>query len=284
VELTPPTPLVKPPTMPDVTGLPPIEVYRHVGHGKEPILVVSSDQKQYEGRDLVALGTYQAAVDVVGYFSKTFGRAGADDAGSAVKIIVGYEDVPGKPVNNAFWDATKGAILFGDGDGDTFSPLGTARDVMAHEFSHAIIDSEVKLAYRGEEGGIHETLADLWATGVDGNMTIGETVYTPNVPGDALRDLNNLTWKHTDDLPVTPPYVDEPHVMGEPLTHAAVLASQSVGIDNIRKIWYTATIDHLKDHSGYAGFRQATEAAALQMYDVDTQKAISDAWEAVGVK
>jgi len=201
-----------------------------------------------------------------------------------VKIIVGYEESPGLPLNNAFWNTASKTMYFGNGDGKLFSPLGTSRDVMAHELGHAIIDTEVKLNYKGESGGIHESVSDIFATGVDGNLLIGETVFTPDIDGDALRDLEHPKWPDMKSLPKPGDSLyKEPHVWGEPLSYGAVLASRSLGLDKVRKIWYTAVTEDLKDRSGFTGFRQATESAALRIYGVDARQSVHDAWKAVGI-
>lgn len=263
--------------------LPNIEVYRYQGAGKAPELIMST-ANGLKGLDKVAKETYNAALDVVRYYQGEFGRNSYDNKGATVKLVVGYEEAPGVPLNNAFWNGSTNTMYFGDGDGKLFSPLGTARDIVAHEFGHAVIDKEVKLNYKGQSGGIHESVADVWATGVDGNLQIGESAFTPHVPGDAIRDLENPHWKHVKDLPQDDPYTGEPHVMSEPLSYAAVLASKSLGLDTVRKIWYSAVVDNLKNHSGFAGLRQATEASALRLYGTEARQAVEDAWKAVGIE
>ena len=270
------------PKLTEFYKIPSIDVYRFKGLGTTPELVVSSTQGVLNRKDTVAIKTYEAAMDVIKYYKNDYNRDSFDNANGTVRIIVGYEDSPGLPLNNAYWNTEDKTLYFGDGDGKLFSPLGTARDVMAHEFGHAVIDNEVKLTYRGQSGGIHESVSDVWATGVDGNLKIGEDVFTPDVPNDALRDLDNLHWNTVSDIKNTS-YWDEPHAMGEPLSHAAVLASQSLGLDKVRKIWYTAITEDLKDHSGFTGFRQATEGAALRMYGTDARQSVRDAFKAVGI-
>lgn len=264
--------------------LPNVEVYRYTGLGNAPELVVSSTSGIKNLKDTVAIDAYNAALDTIRYYQGEFGRNSFDNKGATVKLVVGYSEVNGSPMNNAFWNGSDKTMYFGDGDGKLFSPLGTARDIVAHEFGHAIIDHEVRLDYTGQSGGIHESVSDIWATGVDGNLLIGEDAFTPHVPGDGLRNLEEPHWKHVKELPQDPPYKDEPHAVSEPLSYAAVLASKSLGLDTVRKIWYTAIVDNLKDHSGFAGFRQATEGAALKLYGSEARQAIVDAWKAVGIE
>ena len=57
------------------------------------------------------------------------------------------------------------------------------------------------------------------------------------------------------------------------------------GAEGMRKVWYTALTDHLRDHAGFAGARDATIAAARVIYGSrSTQaQAVTDAWAAVGI-
>lgn len=264
-------------------NLPPVDVYRWKGLGSQPELIVSSIKGVVKGGDTVATQTYNAAIEVVRYYKQVYNRNSYDNKGATVNIIVGYEEAPGLPLNNAFWDTTTKTMYFGDGDGKLFSPLGTSRDVIAHEFAHAIISSEVDLDYSGQSGGIHESVSDILATGVDNNFKIGEDVFTPDIPGDGLRDLENLRWKTVDSIKGTE-YWGEPHAMGEPLSHAAMLAAKTLGIDKVRTIWYTAISDRLGDHSGYNGFKQATLGAALALYGADAKQSMLNAYKAAGIK
>jgi neutral peptidase B len=262
--------------------LPDVDVFRFKGLGSAPELVVSSTKGILNKLDTVAIQTYESALDVVKYYKSEFNRDSFDNKHAHVNIIIGYEEAPGSPLNNAFWNNDDKTLYFGDGDGKLLTPLGTARDVVAHEFGHAVISSEVKLDYTGESGGIHESVSDIFATGVDYNLQIGEDVFTPDIKGDAIRDLEHLSFPTVDDVKKSS-YFGEPHAMSEPLSNAAVLASKSVGLDKIRNIWYTAITDNLKNHSGYSGFRDATEAAALKLYGAETRQSVADAFKAVGI-
>lgn len=221
---------------------------------------------------------------VLEYVRREFGRASFDGKGTALKLRVHAPDpTTNEPnSNNAFWFNDEQRIWLGDGDGETFAPLGGAPDVIAHEFFHGVIDSEVRLSYTGQEGALHESFADILASGVDGNWQIGEDVYTPAVPGDALRDISNLTWR---DWRTFPAGEDEVHAMGEVPSQAAWLVAKTIGAKELRRLWYVALTDHMKSGVGFAGARDATIAAARVLYgakDTRTQ-AVIDAWAAVGI-
>ena len=255
----------------------PIQMFRYNPETEKP-----EPLKTVKG-DPVADGTYKAALAVVDHFRETYGRNSFDNQGSPLGVVVGYAPFR-KPLNNAFWQDSDKRLYFGDGDGRTFAPLGLAKDVVAHEFIHGVITSEVKLKYKGEEGGIHESWADVLATGLDTNTQIGEDIFTPGISGDAIRDIADLTYTHVSQLPpVDGPHYGQPHLMGQPLSHAAYLASREIGLDKVRSIWYSAITDHMKDHSGFLGARQATLSAAKSLFGDNEATALTQAWDAVGI-
>ena len=68
-------------------------------------------------------------------FLEDLARDSYDGAGAPVSLTVHY----GSRYNNAFWDGTQ--LVFGDGDGRVFERFTKPVDVLAHEFSHAVIET-----------------------------------------------------------------------------------------------------------------------------------------------
>ena len=258
---------------------PRIDIYRYNPETKGRDLVISS-LSALKTKDTVALQTYKAAQDTISYYKNQFNRNSFDNKGAPINVVIGYQESPGQPLNNAFWSSSDKTMYFGDGDGKLFTPLGTAADVFAHEFTHAVIDSEVNLTYRGQQGGVHENYSDILATGVDGNTMIGESVFTPHIDGDSLRDLTNLPRNHVSKINSGE---TEPHIMGEPLSTAAMLAAKTIGLDKVQNIWYDSLVRGLKNQSGYAGVRDATIGSATILYGAEVSATIQQAWDAVGI-
>lgn len=260
----------------------PIEVWVPDPDGGIDRLAERSDGPQSD--DPTVRQAAETARRVLDYLRREFGRESFDGRGTVLKLRVHAPDpYTGEPnANNAYWFNDEQRIWLGDGDGEYFSPLGGADDVVAHELFHGVVDHEVQLRYSGQEGALHESFADVLASGIDGNWQIGEDVFTPAVPGDALRDLSKLN--HTDWRRF-PAGEDEVHAMSEVPSHAAYLAGRAIGAAELRRVWYAALTDHMKNGAGFAGARDATIAAARVLYgakDSRTQ-AVVDAWEAVGI-
>lgn len=260
----------------------PVEVWIPGADNGLDILAQRSGGPASADRDVQAAFTNGRAV--LEYAQREYGRSGFDGKGSTLKLRVHAPDpMTNDPAsNNAYWFNDEQRIWLGDGDGQLFAPLGGGADVIAHEFFHGVIDSEVALAYVGQSGALHESFSDILASGIDGNWQIGEDVYTPGVAGDALRDISKLTWT---DWRTFPGSEDEVHAMSEVPSHAAFLIGRSLGATELRRLWYAALTDHLRPESGFAGARDATIAAARVLYGARSTQAQSviDAWDAVGI-
>lgn len=265
-----------------VTARSHVEVWAYDATSGQDVLAQVTDGPT--SANAVVRQAYANAVRVLDYYRSEFGRDGHDGRGTTLKLRVHAPDAEtGRgQANNAYWFNDEGRIWLGDGDGSLFAPLGNAVDVVGHEFTHGVIDSEVTLRTWGQEGALHESFADVLATGLDGNWQIGETVFTPGVPGDAIRDLQHPKWDNATKLPVG---ASEPHELADVPNHAAFRVAQTVGASTMRRIWYTALTEHLQNGSGYAGARQATLGAAEMLYGTKSREytAVRDAWEAVGV-
>lgn len=236
-------------------------------------------------RDPTIAAAHGNAIRVDEFLRTKFARDGWDGKGAPLRIVVHAPNEDGTPaMNNAYWDNLTKRIYLGDGDGELFAPLGNSLDVLVHEATHAVVDAEVNLRYEGQQGGINESWADVLATLADqDDWLIGEDVFTPGTPGDAIRDLENPRFGHVKDLPKEA--VIEPHDYSGIPSLAAVQVAKQLGRDEMGRIWYSALVDHLNSRAGYAGAARATldAAATLHGHDSSQVAVVQDAWKAVGV-
>src|SRR5690349_9740506 len=126
-------------------------------------------------------------------FLDDLGRSSHDGAGAPVSLTVHY----GSRYNNAFWDGTQ--LVFGDGDGRVFERFTKPVDVLAHEFSHAVVEHTADLTYEGQSGALNESVADAFASCLkqrllgqdagEGDWLIGQGIFMPSVQARALRDM-----------------------------------------------------------------------------------------------
>ncbi len=236
------------------------------------------------------------------YFQNVHGRNGIYNDGIGAYSRVHY----GRNYNNAFWSDCCKCMTYGDGDGSVLSPPASL-DVAGHEMSHGVTSATANLQYSGESGGLNESNSDIFGTAVEfyannpndpPDWWIGETVYTPNKSGDALR------------------YMDDPKKDGRSVDHYSLYANgrdvhyssgiannffyllvhggtnrtsgisvTGMGLAKAERIWYVALTGYMNSTTNFSQARQATIQAATQLFgasSVEVQR-VKDAWTAVGV-
>jgi neutral peptidase B len=237
-----------------------------------------------EFSDPAAKTAHKNALAVDNFLRTAFNRDGWDGKGSPLHVVVHAKTEDGAPLINATWDLENQRIHLGDGDGQLLGPLGNSLDVMMHETSHAVVDSEVKLDYEGQSGGINESWADVIGALADpDDWLIGEDEMTPGIPGDAIRDLSAPRYSHLNDVP---PGVDDVHDLSGIPSLAAVRVADKVGRPEMGQIWYRALVDHMADRAGFSGAATATLLAAKDLFGEKSSQfnAVQDAWKSVGVQ
>ncbi|MBL0749151.1 protealysin inhibitor emfourin [Nocardioides baculatus] len=245
----------------------------------------------------------EAAVGIeetLAMFAEVLSRDSHDDAGAPVSLTVHY----GSRYNNAFWDGTQ--LVFGDGDGQVFERFTKPVDVLAHEFSHAVVEHTAGLVYQGQSGALNESVADVFASclkqrllgqaAAEGDWLIGEGIFTPKVAARGLRDMAAPGTAYDDPELGTDPqvghmddYIDTTddnggvHLNSGIPNKAFQLAAVAVGgtaVEGAGRIWYDALVGgDVAEDADFAAFAAATVAAAGQHAG-----AVSEAWAQVGVE
>jgi hypothetical protein len=233
-------------------------------------------------------------------FLDDLGRSSHDGAGAPVSLTVHY----GSRYNNAFWDGTQ--LVFGDGDGRVFERFTKPVDVLAHEFSHAVVEHTADLTYEGQSGALNESVADAFASCLkqrllgqdagDGDWLIGQGIFMPSVQARALRDMAAPGTAYDDpELGADPQvghmddYVDTAadnggvHLNSGIPNKAFQLAAVAIGgtsVSGAGRVWYDALVGgEVPSGATFATFAAATVAAAGDHAD-----AVRDAWAQVGVE
>jgi len=129
--------------------------------------------------------TAQLFYNVVQYFRAGFAWIGFNGKDESTTLNV-VKDIATPPWNeNAFWYRQGGFLGIGAG-GDALSGLSGSVSVLAHEYTHAIIDNSSRLAYQGQSGALNEHIADIEGISAEAfirqkpfDYTIGEDILTP---------------------------------------------------------------------------------------------------------
>ena len=132
-------------------------------------------------------------------FAEIYGRNSIDGKGLNLDSTVHYQ----KSYDNAFWDGRQ--MVYGDGDEDLpvsqrlFNRFTIAMDVIGHELTHGVTQSEADLAYWEQSGALNESISDVFGvlvkqyhlnqTADQAKWLIGEGLLSANVRGIGLRSM-----------------------------------------------------------------------------------------------
>ena len=233
---------------------------------------------------------------------EAFGRASYDGQGAPVVATVHY----GSGYDNAFWDGRQ--LVFGDGDRKVFDRFTKPVDVLGHELAHAVTEHTAGLEYAGQSGALNESVSDVFAsclkqwllgqTADEADWLIGEGIFMPAVRGRALRSMAEPGTAYDDPVLGRDPQVASMdayvtttqdnggvHLNSGIPNRAFQLAATGIGgssWEGAGQIWYAALTSGIGPQTDFAGFADATVAAAAK---VSTQavQAVTSAWQAVGV-
>ncbi|PGS54173.1 M4 family metallopeptidase [Bacillus sp. AFS041924] len=257
--------------------------------------------------DTLLNSTYDAAaVDAHYYAGKTFdfyktvfGRNSYDGNGAALNSTVHYS----RSYNNAFWNGAQ--MVYGDGDGTTFTYLSGGLDVVAHELTHAVTERSSNLIYQNESGALNEAISDIFGTVIEfytnnnPDYEIGEDIYTPKTAGDSLRSMSNPA-KYGDPDHYSKRYTGTAdnggvHTNSGIINKAAYLISaggthygvsvSGIGIEKLGQIFYRANTTYLTSSATFSQARAALVQSAADLYGASSAEVttVKNAFTAVGV-
>ena len=237
------------------------------------------------------------------YFSSTFGRDSYDGAGHKLTSTVNVGD----NYNNAFWCPDDCALaygsgsdgeqmVYGDGDGVVFSPLGRDPDVVVHELTHAVTEKTADLDYFGQSGALNESFSDVFAAMANpANWLIGEASYTPGISGDALRNMQDPSAEgqpeHMSQYLNTVYDAAGVHSNSGIPNHAAYLVSEGAGYGIGRtvtqRLYYWSLANCLSTRADFFEHRLCLEDAATFAASIPdraaARRAVDLAHAAVGI-
>ncbi|MEW2544203.1 M4 family metallopeptidase [Streptomyces sp. NPDC047002] len=192
------------------------------------------------------------------FYKKTFDRLGTDDDGVGPHGLVHFATNYG----NAAWVDECHCMIYGDGDGQTFTKPLVQLDVTGHELTHGVVSATAGLetqldpqtgAQIGEPGSLNESLADIFGSADEfatanpkdpGNYLMGEQL------GLAQGFLRRLDHPSLDKLEGTVDYWSanapktEVHAGSGVSSHAFYLLAEGSGAKTINGVSYnSATFD-----------------------------------------
>jgi len=272
-------------------------------NGENELFFVGSNDVN-DWADQVAVSASANASLVYDFYSSVFNRNAIDGEGATMNVIVNFQE----NLNNAFW--TGQYMIFGNGDGQNFSPLAAALDVTGHEMSHGVIERTANLVYEKQPGALNESFADVfgvlfefWVVGEqNGDWLLGEDVTTPNIAGDALRNMQNpdaanvafggqqpATMSAFRNLPNTEAGDNGGVHINSGITNRAFYlfaTDPAVGLDKAGEVYYQALTQYLTRNAQFVDCRLAVIQAATDVFGSASAAGVAaaaKAFDAVGI-
>ncbi|TCP58136.1 putative secreted protein (Por secretion system target) [Tumebacillus sp. BK434] len=239
--------------------------------------------------DPAAVDAHYHSGIVYDYYKNKHNRNSFDGNGATLKSTVHYD----RNYANAFWNGTQ--MVYGDGDGSTFTALSAGLDVVGHEITHAVTERTANLTYSYQSGALNESWSDalgnLIENKADDLWQVGEDIYTPNTPNDAMRSMSNPGLNgnpaHMND------YVNTSSDNGGVHTNSGIpnkafynfVTTSGITRDNAGKVWYRALTQYMTSNSQFMDARNATIQAATDLFGASSAEvtAVTNAWSNVGV-
>lgn len=253
------------------------------------------------------------------FFQARFNRDSWDNQGSEITAIVRAGvwplDVTGMQ-QNAAWMPGYRLFVFGFGEGGGLKWFTTALDVIAHEFTHAIIDTTARLEYKGQSGALNEHLADFFGEAIQimsgksnpgETFIIGERVVSKELKDKirakenreiiGLRDMRNPNKglhpqpKSVSEIPEEYGSSCKPtssndrcgvHLLSGIPNRATVLIADGMGLEAATRIVYNAMVTQLRPTSDFRDYRAALKEECLVEQRLDCH-VIDYAFDQVGI-
>ena len=237
------------------------------------------------------------------FLAEVLERSSIDDHGQRLDATVHY----GRRYDNAFWNGRE--MVFGDGDGRLFQGFTSCLDVIGHELTHGVIETEAALVYEDQPGALNESFADVFGVLVkqwklrqtvgDASWLVGEGLLGKQVHGVALRSMKAPGTAYDDPLlgkDPQPAHMKDylrgeedgggVHVNSGIPNHAFYLAAMAFGgcaWEKAGRIWYHALCHALSRKSDFAAAARGTALSARTLLGAPAELVVRDAWRAVGV-
>lgn len=212
--------------------------------------------------DLDAVSVNNLLPQLYNYYLNQAGRHSLDDNNTPLVATVHY----GNKYANAFWDGSQ--VVFGDKYG-----FANAPDVIAHEFTHGVIQYSSNLLDYYQSGAISESLSDIWGESFKQKNNLGQPdpnwLFGIDVTGlGATRSMSNPPKFGDPDSMTSPLYQTGPddaggvhHNNGVNNKAAYLLINggtfngktvSALGIDKTLAIYYEVQTNLLTSGSDYA--------------------------------
>lgn len=267
-----------------------------------PVLPGTAWTRSENGWDSAAVSAHANTAAAYDYYADVLGLNSFDGNGAPIRVSIAYNPSSGisryfgNSYRNAFWDPGNQVLAFGDG-----GALLAALDVVAHEYTHAVVsyavgDGGSVLDY-GESGAVNEAYADILGVLVEGKSGPGRWLIGEDSAMGVLRNLANPTSIKTSYGPYRDHYEDRyretgdeggEHINSTILSHAAYLMMTDPATSDISdETWaalFLSSLNRLSTDAKFSDVRVALVDTADTFDFTDAQMlAIEEAFDDVGI-
>lgn len=259
---------------------------------------------QAAGADVAVNEAYDYLGVTYDFYWRVFQRNSLDAKGLPLVGTVHY----GTDYQNAFWNGEQ--MIFGDGDGEIFNRFTIAIDVVAHELTHGVTESEANLIYFEQAGALNESLSDVFGslvkqfhlgqTAEQADWIIGAGLLAAAIKGKGLRSMAMPGSAYDDPVLGKDPQPADMsafvrtrednggvHLNSGIPNRAFYLAARALGghaWEQAGAIWYNALCDdNLRQNADFAAFARLTVKHAGERFTDKEANAVEHAWREVGV-
>ena len=254
--------------------------------------------------DKAAVSAHYYAGVVYDFYKILLNRNSLDNNGMSIISSVHYDS----NYDNAFWDGSQ--MVYGDGDGTEFTYLSGDLDVVGHEMTHGVTERTANLTYSNQSGALNESTSDVFGVLIEtydkynvknggtwqfnaSDWVVGDDIYTPGTPGDALRSLAdptlysqpaNMSNYQTSPNTENGDYGGVHTNSGIP-NKAAFLVAQALGCEKTARIYYKALTTYYTSSTDFAASKTALVQAATDLYGASSAEvqAVTNAYASVGI-
>ncbi len=233
--------------------------------------------------DSVIQTNYDILGTVYRYFKDTHNLDSYNNHGISIDSVVKIPNY-----NNAYYDGFNHKFGFGNGDGVIFSYLGSDLDIVAHEYGHGITDYSCGLEYYDQYGALNEAISDMWSIMLDTeDWLIGEQAYTPSIPGDALRYLNDPPQGDQPDSMLDYENISDDnggiHTNSGIINKATYFMCTALDRNTVSKIYVRALVNYFTENTDFQAARNYLIQSAGDLYGNTTAQKISDSFDKVAI-
>jgi len=248
---------------------------------------------------------------VFDYYLKKYGRDSYDNEGAEMHTYAHC----GKNWNNASWNGTY--VKVGDGNGKDNDSLCTL-DVIAHEWTHAVIQFTANLINSNQSGALNESLSDVFAALIDGNWLQGEDCWLKKSapagrnlqdptnkgcfkPADPVESVLNGhqpdhmkdRYRGTDDnggVHINCGILNKvAYLIAVGGTHRGINAGKGLGSEILGELYYHALRNYLVSSSDFSDMKEAVLDSLKDLYESNAEykkwrASVINAFAAVGIE